>query len=176
VRVDVAPRLDPLAYLSAEFTWTGDLHLFPGTVTLASDGVSVGKATIPFVAKGDTQSIAFGADDLVRVVRQAERVEETEAGIINMTRTRTSDTKATVTNRHAGPVDVRVTDRIPFSEEADVKVERKAVVPEPDSVGEREDQGVLTWNRRLGPGEALSVQVSYGVTWPKSRQLNVVGR
>ena len=177
VRVDVAPRFDESGYLSAAFKWTGQAPLFPGRVTLTSDGVSVGKADLPFVPAGEEHVLGFGVDDLVKVERLPEKVEETENGVlVNVTRTRRSDARAKLTNRHAGPVEVRVTDRIPFSDQPEVKIERKAVTPEPDSLGTESKQGVLTWNRKLAPGESLSLRVAYDVTWPKGRSLTYTGR
>ena len=176
LRVEVAPRSDASARLTARFTWKGDTPLFPGLVSLYNDGVGVGKRGLNLLAPGEELSLPFGVDDLVRVERAPVKEETTENGVlVNVTKTRSTDLRAKVTNRHAGPVELHVEDRIPVAESNEIKVERREVSPAPTSEGGKDRPGTLAWDRTLAPGASLDLRVAYAVTWPRSAEIQQSG-
>lgn len=176
LRAQVAPRIDPAAYLTADFRWDDAVPLFEGPVSLVRDGAAAGSGTLPFLRPGESHAMGFGADDLIRVEIGRDKGERRESGVLGVTVAQGSDVSTSVTNRHAAPVEIKVSDAVPVADGDDVKVEGVVLSPPPDENGTGDDRGVAAWKRTLASGERLDVRVAYTVKSPASRPLRIVPR
>jgi uncharacterized protein (TIGR02231 family) len=170
-----APVLDPTAYLEASFVNEGDAPLLPGQVSLTRDGTFVGRGSMKLVAPGEKVSLGFGADDQVKVTRVPLKREAAGPGFLGSSRTDEQAFKINVKNLHPFPLTVTVEDRVPYSENADIKVD---LLPSttPPSVKDVEDRrGVLAWTSEFAPGQEKAINLAYRLTWPADKKIVVGG-
>ena len=63
---------------------------------------------------------------------------------------------------------VELRDRVPFSEQEDLKI-TYAADPSPDLEAVDDKRGVLQWNIEMEPGNQASVNTSFKMTWPEGQ-------
>jgi uncharacterized protein (TIGR02231 family) len=116
----VKPSASEAAYVEAHVVNAEEFPLPAGEVFLFRDGAFSGTARIETVAPGEAFDLGFGADDAVKVKRIPVEPRKTEGQGLDQS-TKTVDYKTTVKNRH--DFRVVVVDRIPVSENEEVRVE-----------------------------------------------------
>jgi uncharacterized protein (TIGR02231 family) len=175
----VAPVLEQRAYLSALLTWTDEVPLLPGEVSLTRDGVFVGKASIGAVAAGEGFELGFGADDRIKVERVPVRRRDNDPSGWSASRNQLSDHRTTITNLHRRPMRISVVDRIPVSENSAITVEALATnTPATDKTvqdprGGIDQRGVMAWTHDYGPGEKREIRLGWRLRWPVDRELAI---
>ncbi len=166
-----APSLDPRAFLVAHFTNSEGAKMAPGPVQLYRDGVFIGQAVLPGVAPGDSADLGFGADDRVSVAYAPVRRQEDKAGLFGGVKTDTREFKTVLRNLHDFPVQVEISDRMPYSETADISVEllpQSAPPTEQDPNGKR---GLLVWRFELPPQQNKEIDFGYRIKWPSESEI-----
>ncbi|MGH9362193.1 MAG: DUF4139 domain-containing protein, partial [Thermoanaerobaculia bacterium] len=127
---ETAPQLLELCFLTTRIK-NGRRQPYlegPASVFLASDFVGDGR--VPTTARGEEFPVNLGADESVAVKRREERKRETTGLFTSYHRYR-HEAEIAVRNGKARRVKVAVLDRVPFSEDRSVTIERLAVTPKP---------------------------------------------
>ncbi len=169
--VRATPALDLTAFLEAAFKQTDEAPLLPGRVAIYRDGIFVGRGAMALTPKDETVRLGFGADDKIKVTRVAVRRAEGSSGFISTSKTDDREFKITVRNGHAVPVRVTVEDRIPVSENDDIKVELKSNTTPPTARNVRDQRGVLAWTFEAAPGATKDIRLAWQVRWPADKSV-----
>lgn len=168
----VTPEIEATAYLEAIFTHEEAAALLPGPVALHRDGTYIGRGRLGLVGPGDKVELGFGADDKLKVSRAPVRRRENEPTWLGQTRSDLREFKTIVKSLHAQPVNVTVTERIPFSESTAITVETIAAQTTPPTekqVGDK--RGVSAWTFDLAPGAEKEIKIAYRIKWPGDREV-----
>ncbi|MEO0542451.1 MAG: mucoidy inhibitor MuiA family protein [Pseudomonadota bacterium] len=168
------PRLDPTAYLMAEFELAGELTYLPGDVLLNRDGTYIGRGQMPLLTPGETHQLGFGADDRIHVERVERDRKTGETGILVSSNVEMRIADIRIANNHDFVMPVRIIDRIPVSDHEDILIEalrEGTQASETDVDGQR---GVLAFDYDLPVGGEETIRVGYRVTWPGDVQISQV--
>lgn len=170
VFAEAAPLSDDQAYRVAEGTnATGEI-LLPGRANLFADGALVGQTQLPMVAAGDDLTLGFGPIEGIRVSRRMPDTMEGDTGIISKSNERREVVEIEVKNLTDTDWPMRVIDRVPYSEQEDLKITSKASPPATESDFDHK-RGVLAWRFDLPAGETKMLKTETTLTWPKDQIL-----
>lgn len=166
------PRLAPRAFLRARFAHASATPTLPGAASLHLDGVFVGRAALPLLRSGEEVSLAFGADDRIRVAYEPQARRRAQEGSLLTGRTSTENFEALITLRsfHARPIEVTVQDQVPVSSDADLTVAMQAD-PAPTVRDVDDRPGVVAWTLAMAPQQERRIRFGYTVTAPRDRQV-----
>lgn len=177
LEVRAAPALSEAGYLQARATLpTGGAPLLAGPVALFRDGVFVGNGAIAATSAGDALDLGFGVDDRVKVTRVALDRQVGEHGLILLGSRKTDARhyKITVANLHDRPMEIVVSDRVPYSEDDRIVVERLKEATPPTAVDVDDQRGVLAWRATYQAGETRDIVNAYAVTWPSGEEVTLL--
>ena len=168
-RAVAVPMLDETAYREFEGV-NGAEPILPGPVTLWAEGAVVGLSDLPLVAGGDTLRLGFGAIEGIRLKRLEPETMEGDRGLITKTNERREVTEISVENLTARDWDLRVIDRVPYSEQEDLKISTKASPAA--SIEDFDDKrGVMAWDLLVRAGETQQIRVESTLNWPEGQVL-----
>jgi uncharacterized protein (TIGR02231 family) len=164
------PRLDTTAFLMARLTNDTGETLLPGTATLTRDGALIGTATLPRMAPGQEEDMAFGAIEGLRLARDMPVRSTGERGILVASTEMEETAVLRVENLTDRPWDVRLIDQVPYAEQEELSVTWSADVPpaETDLDGQR---GILGWDLTLAPRAVQEVTLTTVLEWPEGQVL-----
>ena len=168
------PRLDPAAYLIANFKLEGETTYLPGPVLLSRDDAYIGRGHMPMLAPGDDYDLSFGQDDFVIVERIETDKKEGETGLISASKTDQRNSVTTIKNLHDFPMQVKIVDRLPVSNHEDIKVRMLAGSTIPAETDEDEKRGIVNWVFDLEEGAEEKIKFGYTVSWPKAMEISMV--
>lgn len=134
--------------------------ILPGRVALYQDGTFLGMTDIEFIAKGERFSLFLSVADHLKLTRELDKKQST---LVRRTRNQMQVVfLVTVENLAAEETSFTLADRIPVSENKDIRVDRVSITPNvrPDS------QGLLHWELTLKPGEKRTFRIAYQVEYP----------
>jgi uncharacterized protein (TIGR02231 family) len=134
--------------------------LLPGKVALYQDGTFIGITDIDFIAKGEDFSLFLSVADHVKLSRTLDRKQ---SFVVHKQQSRMLVTfVVTAENLLAEETALTLADRIPVSENREIKVGNVRIAPacSPDS------QGLLRWELVLKPREKREFRISYQVEYP----------
>lgn len=163
------PLYDDSAFLVASLTNDSGELLLPGMAQLFRDGTYVGRSHIELVPAGEETEWSFGPIDGLRLSRQKDRMEG-DRGVISRSNTRQEAVTLRVENRTDQAWDLRLLDRVPYSEQEDLQIEWSADL-EPDVVDFDDRKGVLEWQFTLDAGAEQEIRLEHEVTWPDGKVL-----
>lgn len=171
------PRVAPRAFLRARFAHAVAAPTLPGAASLYLDGVFVGRASLPLLRAGEEVSLAFGADDRLRVAYEPQARRRAQEGSLLTGRSNTESFEALITLRsfHARPIDVTVEDQLPVSSDADLTVAMQAD-PAPTARDVDDRPGVVAWTLTMAPQQERRIRFGYTVTLPRDRQVQGLQR
>ena len=164
------PKIEATAYLYAKLTLPKTTPYLPGQVALFRDNTFVGNGRLPLLTPGAEHEIGFGADDAVRIKYASIDEKRSETGIISSSKNDARNYRITMTNKHERPVAITITDQMPVSNNAEIKVEMTAK-PQPTKRDVDEKRGVVAWEDTLKPDEEKTIEFGYKVTWPAAKQV-----
>ena len=164
------PKVEATAYLYAKLTLPKTTPYLPGQVALFRDNTFVGNGRLPLLTPGAEHEIGFGADDAVRIKYASIDEKRSETGIISSSKNDARNYRITMTNKHERPVAITITDQMPVSNNAEIKVEMTAK-PQPTKRDVDEKRGVVAWEDTLKADEEKTIEFGYKVTWPAAKQV-----
>jgi uncharacterized protein (TIGR02231 family) len=141
---------------------TNDLGqpILPGKVALYLDGNFLGMTDINFITKGEKFSLFLSVADHLKLSRELDRKQ---SRLVRKTRNQMQVAfVVTVENLGAEVSTFTLADRIPVSENKEIKIDKVAITAgaKPDS------QGLLHWDLSLKPGDKREFRISYQVEYP----------
>ena len=173
------PVLTGYVYEEAAFTNASDRVLLAGPVETYLAGQFVGHSSIPTIAAGEDFTVGFGIDSTLRVARELVERKETIQGanrVVDFTY------RLSVENFGVQPVAVRLFDRLPKAERADIKLTLAEPLPSPLSTDAEYEhtekkQGILRWEIDVPAGakglEAKALEYSFRLEY--DRQMTITG-
>jgi len=164
------PKLDSNAYLYAKIKIAKGTPLLPGVVYLFRDGTFVGTGNMPLLPPGEDHNLGFGVDDQVKVRHVVLEEKRGESGLISTSHVDSRNFRVNVKNLHERPIDVTILDRIPVSQNDEIKVEYTGrVTPTKQDVDDK--RGVIAFEAKLDPDEEKILEYGYRISWPATKSI-----
>lgn len=166
-RILAAPEESLNAAVTLEMANKTGQPLLPGGVARYQDGAFLGMTDTDFVARDEDFSLFFSVADQVKLARELDRHQ---SSLQRKDRNRMQlSFVSKAKNLSDGPVTLVIAERIPVSENTDIRVSNVKIGPT-----ERPDgKGIVRWAITLGPREERDFRVSYQVDYPPSLVLDV---
>jgi uncharacterized protein DUF4139 len=164
LRLQIVPRLDPAAIVTAEAARPEGVWL-PGEMQLQRDGAYVGATRWNPQAAGNL-SLPFGRDGLVRVTFDRIRDRNGSSGLIGRKNEREVTDVMTLASFHKKPLEVLVLEPSPVTTSDQIEV-RPSFEPKPQVHDWNDRQGVVAWERSIAPKETLRITLNYAISYPK---------
>jgi len=163
------PKFDPNAYLYGKIKIAKGTPLLPGQIYLFRDGTFVGAGDMPLLQPGEEHDLGFGVDDQVKVKHTVLEEKRGESGLISTSHVDSRNYRVSVKNLHERPIDVAILDRIPVSQNDEIKVEYTGVSPTTQNVDGK--RGVIAFAAALEPDEEKVLEYGYRISWPASKSI-----
>jgi uncharacterized protein (TIGR02231 family) len=169
-RIIAAPEESLNAAVTLEMSNTTTQPLLPGSVARYQDGAFLGMTDIDFVTKDEDFSVFFSVADHVKLTRE---LDKHQSSLVRTARNRMQlSFVSKARNLSDRPVTVVLAERVPVSENADIRVSNVRIAP-----NEKTDaKGIIRWTVTLAPREERDYRVSYQVDYPPTLVLDVQRR
>lgn len=163
----VFPALAPDAYLVAQLKSPSRGVLPGGQAALFVGADPAGSAMLDLVVPGEPFTLPLGVDRSVRPARNVRLVQSRE-GLISKDDVNTYEVTLEVPNPYPFPLQVRVVDQWPLSQDGQVEVKLVRTTPaaQPD-----EKTGELRWDLVVPPSSKKTVSFEYSLRRPKDWRL-----
>lgn len=159
-KIVAAPEQSLSAARTLAMTNATGQALLPGKVALYQDGTFLGLTDIDFIAKGERFSLFLSVAEQLKISRQLDRKHST---LVRKTRNQMQVMFiVTVENLAAEDATFTLADRIPVSENRDIRVDKVTIAP----AVKADSQGLLHWDLTLKPGEKREFRIGYQVEYP----------
>ena len=172
-----SPALTSYVYEEARLTNRSERVLLAGPAATFLGDRFVGRGQVPSVAIGESFTVGLGIDESLRVERELpNKRERVEGG----NRVLEFDYRIAIENFGSAATRVRVYDRLPRSQGADIRVELLRSDPERTETDEhaaRRKEGILRWDVEV-PAGAIgheSAEVTYTMLIEHDKNLSIVG-
>ena len=170
------PLLTDYVYLQADLLNNSETVLLPGDASIFRNGEFVGRSRLPQVTIGETFTAGFGIDSQVQVVRE---LENKKTRIQGGNRIDTYDYRLALSNYKNTPVELQLLDRLPYTDDASIKIELEKTEPELSADTEymrtARKNGILRWDLNLPPNtidrDATIVKYSFTMEYDKNMQI-----
>lgn len=167
---EAVPLVDTSAYLVADSKNETGQVLLPGMATLYLDGAMVGQQSLDLTAEGEDLKLGFGPIDGLVLERVTPQKTAGERGFLTSSNQQVEEAVIRIRNQTAETWPVRLIDRVPFSEQNDVRVSF-AADPAPETVDYDDKRGLLAWNLSVDPGATEQVTLTTTIDWPDGQVL-----
>ncbi len=129
----------------------------------------------PFMTQlksGDLLIVAFcfGPIEGIRLTRVVKDRQEGDRGVITRSSQEDELVVMTLRNLTAKTWDVRLQDRVPYSEQEDLRIAWEAA-PAPTETDVDDKRGVLEWRFDMAPNTEQEVELSTSLNWPDGKVL-----
>ncbi len=159
-KIVAVPEQSLNAARTLEMTNASGQSLLPGKVALYQDGTFLGMTEIDFIAQGESFALFVSVADHLKLSRKLDRK------LSSIVRKRRNRMKlafiVTVENLSDKKTSVTLADRIPVSENRDIKIDNIRI----SDAGKPDSRGLLHWELTLKPKEKRQFRVSYQVEYP----------
>ncbi len=164
------PKIDTNAYLYARLKSPKGTPLLPGRVYLFRDGTFAGTASLPLLQPGEEHDLGFGVDDQVKVRHIVLEETRGESGLISTSRNDNRNSRITLKNLHERPIQIQVLDRIPVSQNQDIKVEYTGKTA-PTKTNFDDKRGILQFDSVVEPEAERVLELGYRISWPAAKSI-----
>lgn len=163
-----APLLNQNVFLTAKIKDWEKFDLLPGEANIYFEGSYAGKTFMDPLQSTEELPVSLGVDPGVIVERK--QIENLKAkSFLGGTRIVSKNYELTVRNNKQTDVDIVIMDRIPVSQNKEIKVEEiKTGGAEYD-----DKKGLLTWKLNLKAKESVKKQLGYEIKYPKQKKINL---
>lgn len=160
------PLSDSSAFLMAHVTnGTEELILPSAEANFYLDGRFQGQRPIELIPAGGEADLSFGPIEGLRLTRTVLGREEGDRGVISKSSELTETVRIEIENLTAEGWPLRVLDRVPFSEQSDLKIDWSAE-PKPSETDVDGKRGVLAWEFDLPAQETATITLKQALRWP----------
>ena len=163
-----APLLNENVFLTAKVKDWNKYDLLPGDASIYSEGSYAGTTFINPYQTDEELIISMGTDtNLVIERKQLNNLKD--KSLFGTSRIVTRNYEITLRNNKPIDVIVKVYDRIPVSQNKEIKVDTQNV----SSAQYDEKTGILFWTIPIMPKQAVKKQLGYEVKYPKTKKVNL---
>ncbi|MEP3210106.1 MAG: mucoidy inhibitor MuiA family protein [Maribacter sp.] len=163
-----APIVNENVFLTSTFNDWEQYNLLPGEASVYFKGSYAGKTTIdPYTTKKE-MTISLGIDQNITVSRKQNKNFKSKS-FTGSSRILDRIYDLEIKNNKAVAIDMKLMDRIPISQNKDIKVDDI----ETNAAKYEDKKGLLTWNLKLAPQEAKTESFSFQVKYPKYKRISI---
>ena len=170
------PLLTDYVYLQAELLNDSDTVLLPGQASIFRNGEFVGKSQLPQVTIGEKFTAGFGIDSQVQVTHE---LEDKKTRIQGGNRIDTYHYRIALSNYKNTAVELRLLDRLPYTDNTSIKIELDKTEPQLSKDSEylrrSRKKGILRWDLELAPNtvdrNATAVKYSFTMEYDRNMQI-----
>jgi len=173
------PLLTDYVYLQAEVLNSSDTVLLPGQASMFRNGEFVGKSQMPQVTIGEKFTAGFGIDSQVQV---AHELEDKKTRIQGGNRIDTYHYRIALSNYKNTAVELRLLDRLPYTDNTSIKIELEKTEPQLSTDSEylrrSRKKSILRWDMKLVPNtvDRNATVVKYSFTMEYDRNMQIQPR
>ncbi len=163
-----APILNENVFLTAKINNWEQYNLLPGEANIYFEGSYSGKTYLDPLATTQDLTISLGVDPNVVVKR--EQLDNFKAtSFLGNQKIVDNVFELTVKNNKSSAISIKLIDRIPKSQNKDIKVDE---VNPGDAVYNKET-GLLNWTLNIPTNSSLEKRLSYRLKYPKHKNINL---
>ena len=163
-----APLLNENVFLTAKINNWEQYNLLPGEANIYFEGSYSGKTYLNPLATTQNLTISLGVDPNVVVKR--EQLDNFKAtSFLGNQKIVDNVFELTVKNNKSSAISIKLIDRIPKSQNKDIKVDE---VDPGDAVYNKET-GLLNWTLNIPTNSSLDKRLSYRLKYPKYKNINL---
>ncbi len=163
-----APIINENVFLTTSFTNWEKLQLLPGEANIYFEGTYAGKTVLdPYTTKKE-MILSLGIDHNITVNRKQERNFKSKS-FTGSNRLLNRTYNLEVKNNKSIPIYLKLMDRIPKSQNKEIKVSNLAL----NNATHDAKKGLLTWKLKLDPKEQQKESFSFEVKYPKGRYISL---
>jgi uncharacterized protein (TIGR02231 family) len=173
------PLLTDYVYLQADLLNNSDTVLLPGQASMFRNGEFVGKSQLSQVTIGENFTAGFGIDSQVQVTHE---LEDKKTRIQGGNRIDTYYYRIALSNYKSSPVELQLLDRLPYTDNASIKIELEKTEPQLSKDSEylrrSRKKGILRWDLKLAPNtiDGKTTVVKYNFTMEYDRNMQIQSR
>lgn len=160
------PKIDKEAFLTAALVGWEKLNLIPANGNIIFENSIIGSTFIDPTTSNDTLTVSLGADKRIFIDRK-KLSDKTKDKIVGNTRKRNITIEITVKNQNLTPVELKLKDQFPISNNAEIKIETGEIKDAEVDI----NTGIIEWNVNLKPNEVKKFSFSYSISWDKSKPI-----
>lgn len=161
------PSRSAHAYLVASVRNASSIPLLPGKTLVFLGSQFLGSGWLDGAAPGQEVQLSLGVDPGVTVARDLVRKERRAAGRPGGEERVAYAYRTRVENHRGVPIEVRIRDQFPVSQDGDVKVSERRLAPE--ATERVRETGEVAWRLAIPAGESRSLELGYEVAFPSGR-------
>ncbi|MEM0543128.1 mucoidy inhibitor MuiA family protein [Flavobacterium sp. j3] len=163
-----APLLNENVFLTAKVKDWNKYDLLPGDASIYLEGTYAGTTYINPYQTDEELIVSMGIDaNLVIERKQLNNLKD--KSLFGTTKIVNRNYEITLRNNKTTDVLVKVYDRIPVSQNKEIKVDTQII----DSAQYDEKTGILFWNISLNPKQTAKKQLGYQVKYPRNKKVNL---
>lgn len=163
-----APVLNENVFLTVKIGNWEQYNLLPAEANVYFEGSYSGKTNLNPMATTDSLTVSLGVDPNV-VVKRTELSDFKKNQYIGNNKIISKTYEIELKNTKQSAIDLVLYDRIPVSQNRDIKVEDV----ETGNSKYEEDKGILEWKVNLKPNEKSTFKFSYAIKYPKIQRINL---
>lgn len=176
VRWTAFPKATDKVYVTAKMKNDTGAPLPGGEARVFVGPDYVGPMALADWGIGKDLDVGLGVDREVEVTREALVHERSTEGVFSKDTVHTRAFRVTLKNHRSRPIDVRLLDQVPVSQDEELKVEVKessmpfAKLPEREAESNKA-RGVLEWRFGAAPGSTSDVRFRFEVRAPRDKPI-----
>ncbi len=163
-----APIVNEHVFLTSTFQNWEKYKLLPGEASIYFKGSYAGKTTIdPYTTKKE-MTVSLGIEQNITVTRK-QRKNFKAKSFTGSNRILNRAYDITVKNNTSAPIDLKLVDRIPISQNKDIKVSEVTT----HTAAYDTKKGLLAWKLQLSPQQSKTEGFSFQVKYPKYKRISI---
>lgn len=162
------PKVDLSAFLIAKVTGWEKLNLISGIANVYFGNTYIGESQIDTRLMSDTLELSLGRDNQILIGR-AKIEDKASTKLIGSKRDESFVYEIQVKNNRKTPINIKIQDQIPVSQESDIIVETSTI----SGAELDKPSGRLQWIRNIPAGEVVKYIVSFSVKYPKNKTVDI---
>ncbi|MGM0686778.1 MAG: DUF4139 domain-containing protein, partial [Promethearchaeati archaeon] len=143
----------------------GNSALMAGTAKIYADGEYVGETSIPFTSPREKRTLGTRIAHHVKAEKKLIDKNIEKAGLTRGKLRREYVYRLTIENLSKRTIEIEVVDRIPHSNEPDLRVKTDLKKVNPD----KHRLGVFTWHLKIPSEEKHIIEYEYVIEWKRGR-------
>jgi len=168
------PGVDPKVYRTVKLHNVSRHAFLAGPMDVTLDDEFLMTVPLPTLVPGAEQRVGLGVEEGLKVSRNT-RFNESTGGIFGGATVLEHDVEIEVANRLAHAVDVEIQERVPVSQEKDIKIDEGPVLPPWAVDAALRDgapvEGARLWKLKLAANESRKLSAHYTVRIPGQKVL-----
>ena len=161
-----APLLSENVFLTASLKNWEAFDLTAGEALLYIDGKYGGKTFINPEITEEELVISMGIDKGISIERKALK-EFNDASFLGQNKIQQKKYQTTIRNNKENAVQIKIVDRIPVSQNKDIKIEKVQL----DGAELNNETGILEWKLNIPAKQSQTRSLSYEIRYPKNKIL-----